>query len=372
MIQSMMKVSLFTFTLAVLIGRGWAEPEDVSWQLERIRLDHHLPALAAAAVDNGKVVGTGVAGRRRVGYREPVTLADKWEVGSCTKSMTASVAAMLIEEGLLRWDSTLEEVFPELTASMSPEWPSVTLEQLLLHKAGAPHNPPEEIWKAAQARVGTATEQRLAFVRSILALSPENPPGTQFLYSDTGYAIVGAMMERIAGKPWETLMRERLFVPLGLESAGFGEPASPGKADQPWGHRGESPRFRAVAPGPAADYPPAIGPAACVHMSIVDFARYATWHVAGARGEGTLLTPESFTKLHTSPGDDGYAMGWEIRNRKWAGGKVLMHTGENEMFYAVMWLGPNQDTCFVATSNADDQASAEACDDAIAMLIKLF
>ena len=116
----------------------------------------------------------------------------------------------------------------------------------------------------------------------------------------------------------------------------------------------------------------AIGPAGTVHCSIADFARYVAWHVAGDRGEGWLLEPDSFKKLHEPAEDQTYGMGWCNLRRRWAGGTALMHTGENTMFYAVMWLGPGANTAFVAASNADGYDATDACDDAIRDLINEF
>ena len=348
------------------------EAEDITARLEKIRDNYDIPALSAAAVDEGEIVGIGVTGLRRVDFEKAVTLDDKWHLGSCTKSMTASVCAMLVEDGKMRWDMTLGEVFPDLVNSMHPDWCAVTLEQLLVHRGGAPHDPPSDIWNVAKKRIGTPTEQRSRFVKALFARKPWHPPGTHWDYSDSGYAMVGAMMVRVTGKAWEDLMRVRLFVPLGLDSAGFGEPASPGKVDQPWGHRGYDSPYHPVPPGPLADNPPAIGPAAVVHCSIGDFARYAAWQLAGDRGDGWLLTPESFAKLHTPPEEQEYAMGWAVTKRKWAGGTALMHNGENEMFYAVMWLGPKENTCFVAACNCDGPEADAACDEAIRMMINRF
>jgi CubicO group peptidase (beta-lactamase class C family) len=353
---------------AVLTARG-AEPEDTSYRLERILRHTKVPAIAAAVVVDGKIAAFGATGRRNADDETPVTVDDCWHLGSCTKSMTASVAAMLVEDGYLRWDLTIGEVFADFADEMRPAWREVTLEQLLLHRGGAPHDPPPDVWKRACARIGTPTEQRLEFLKGILAHEPEKPPGTHWIYSDSGYAIAGAMMERMTDNSWENLLRERLFEPLGLKSAGFGEPATPGKIDQPWGHKGEDVPYHPVPPGPAADNPPAIGPAATVHMTISDFAQYAAWHVAGERGDATLLTTASFKKLHTPPPEQEYAMGWAVTKRRWAGGTALMHNGDNTMFYAVMWLGPTANTCFVAACNADSPEASAACDDAITMLI---
>jgi len=356
--------------VATLICSAPAAPRDVTSQLERIREKHQIPALAAAAVAEGKLVAIGATGTRSADATTVVTLDDQWHVGSCTKSMTASLAAMLVEDGVIRWESTISEILSDLP--MRDIWSDVTLEDLLVQRSGAPGEPPAALWQEALAQRGLPVEQRRAFVRGILAQEPERPPGTKWIYSDSGYAIAGAMLEKVAGQPWETLIRERLFLPLGMLSAGFGAPATPGQLDQPWGHKGYEAPFKPVAPGPNADNPPAIGPAGTVHCSIADLARYAAWHVAGERGEGWLLSPESFEKLHHPPEGQTYSMGWCHLRRRWAGGEALMHTGENTMFYAVMWLGPGADTAFVATANADGYDAVDACDDAIRHLINEF
>src|SRR5262245_3344956 len=97
--------------------------------LEAIRKKHELPALAVVVVKDGKICDRAAAGVRRRGNPTRVTTNDVFHIGSCTKSMTATLAAMLIEEGKLRWDTTLAEVFPGL--KMNPQYERVTLEQLL-------------------------------------------------------------------------------------------------------------------------------------------------------------------------------------------------------------------------------------------------
>ena len=135
-----------------------------------------------------------------------------------------------------------------------------------------------QLWAQAWKKQGSPTEQRLEFVRGLLQTAPDPLPGTKCIYSNQGYSIAGAMLEQITEKSWESLMREMLFHPLELNSAGFGAPGMPGQADQPWGHRRRGSALEPVPPGPAADNPPAIGPGGIVHASIGDFARYAAWH----------------------------------------------------------------------------------------------
>jgi CubicO group peptidase (beta-lactamase class C family) len=99
---------------------------------------YDLPAIAAAVVKDGKVISAGAVDTRRAGVKIPVTINDRFHLGSDTKAMTALLTAMLVEEGKLRWDTTTAEIFPELADKMDPGFRRVTLEQLLSHTSGIP------------------------------------------------------------------------------------------------------------------------------------------------------------------------------------------------------------------------------------------
>lgn len=370
---------LFVGFIGYLIAKGlkaevytagdYSDP--TSQMLETIRVKHKLPALAAAVIVNGKIVATNAVGFRRHGEIESVTANDKFHIGSVTKSMTATVAAMLVEQGKISWTTTIGELFPE-HKDLHPDYRGVTLEQLLAHRGGAPKSPPMSLWRKAWSAGGTPAEQRIDFVKGILAHSPEEKPGTKHIYSNQGYAIAGVMLEKAAGKPWEELMRTMLFEPLGMKTAGFGAPATPGKTDQPWGHsKGLFFGNKSVPPGPRADNPPAIGPAGTVHCSLADLAEYALFHMAGARGSSRLLKADSFTKLHTSAGDD-YALGWVVLKRDWARGPALMHNGSNTMFYLVVWMAPELNCAVIVATNSGRESAPSGCDEAASSLINQF
>jgi CubicO group peptidase (beta-lactamase class C family) len=345
--------------------------DPTSQMLETIRLKHKFPALAAAVVVNGKIVSTNAVGFRKHGGAEAVTVNDKFHIGSVTKSMTATVAAMLVEQGKISWTSTIGESFSDLGEQLHPDYRGVTLEQLLAHRGGAPGSAPKVLWTKAWNAGGPPDEQRLEFVKGILARKPEAKPGAKYIYSNQGYAIAGVMLEQAAQKPWEELMRAMLFEPLGMNSAGFGAPATPGNVDQPWGHtKGLLAGLEPVPPGPKADNPPAIGPAGTVHCSLPDLARYVAAHLAGEQGASRLLKPASFKKLHTPVGDD-YALGWVVLERKWAGGRALMHNGSNTMFYIVVWMAPERNCAVIVATNMGKEAFA-GCDEAAGKLIQQF
>ena len=345
--------------------------DPTSQMLETIRLKHKFPALAAAVVVDGKIVATNAVGFRKHGGAEAVTVQDKFHIGSVTKSMTATVAAMLVEQGKISWTTTIGESFADY-AELHPDYRGVTLEQLLSHRGGAPGSPPKLLWIKAWAAEGSPAEQRREFVQGILARKPEAKAGAKHIYSNQGYAIAGVMIENAAGKPWEELMQTMLFKPLGMESAGFGAPGTPDKVDQPWGHtKGLFTGLKPVSPGPQADNPPAIGPAGRVHCSLPDLARYVAFHVAGEQDPSELLNAESFKKLHTSAGDD-YALGWVVLEREWAGGRALMHNGSNTMFYVVVWMAPDRNSAVIVATNVGVNAAFAGCDEVASKLIDQF
>jgi CubicO group peptidase (beta-lactamase class C family) len=348
--------------------------EPTAQMLETIRVKHGFPALAAAVLVDGEIVATNAVGFRKHGGTETVTVNDKFHIGSVTKSMTATVAAMLVEQGKISWTTTIGESFPDSKDHIHPEYRDVTLEQLLAHRGGAPGSAPRDLWAKAWERKGTPREQRLDFVRGILARKPETKPGARKVYSNQGYAIVGAMLEQAEGGAWEELMREMLFEPLEMRSAGFGAPAAPGAVDQPWGHRKRRlSGIEPVAPGPQADNPPSIGPAGTVHCSLPDLAKYVALHLAGQRGESDLLQGETFKKLHAPVGGDDYALGWVVLERGWAGGRALMHNGSNTMFYIVVWMAPERNRAVIVATNVGSVDAAFAgCDEAAGKLIEQF
>jgi CubicO group peptidase (beta-lactamase class C family) len=340
--------------------------------LEPIRKSYKLPALAAAIIKPGGTTLRGAVGVRRAGHGERVNLDDRFHIGSCTKSMTATVCAILVEQGKLQWNTTIADTFPQLAAKIHPDYRAVTLEQLLRHRSGLPEDrePDAVLWPKICALTGPLKEQRRALVEMVLQQKPAAPPGTKFQYSNDGYTIAGAMCEQATGQVWEALMRERLFQPLRMTTAGFGPPGKPEAVDEPWGHLLEGQKWQPLAPDSEADNPPVIGPAGSVHCSIGDWARYAAFHLRGQLGEKKLLKPETLQKLHTAREGDDYAFGWLVAARDWAGGKALTHGGSNTFWFAVIWLAPARDSAFLAATNLGNDTAFAGCDAAIAKLIE--
>ena len=164
-------------------------------------------------------------------------------------------------------------------------------------------------------------------------------------------------------------MREEVFEPLGLGSAGFGPPMPTKDIPQPWGHRKIFGIVKtAMDPTQHPDNPPIMGPAGTVHMNLSDILRYANAHLQGDLAhhgglkDGTnkpYLQPRTWKRLHTENTNE-YAYGWVVpKQRKWADGRVIWHNGSNTMWYAVIAIAPNKNAVFAFATNDGDTKKAD-------------
>jgi len=360
--------------------------------------------LAAAVLRGERIIAQGAAGVRKRGTAERLTFGDRFHLGSCTKAMTATLAAMLVEEGQLHWTTTLGEIFAGTVRPMHPAWQEVTLRQVLAHRAGLRFDPDglarvfdlfrapyaglrrgAELMRTPHARLRSVSQQRLEIVRQALARPPSFPPDAQFLYSNEGYILAGAALEHRTGRAWEDLMRERLFQPLGITTAGFGPPGAAGKTDQPWGH--SSVAGTPLDPGsPLAQFPLYYGPAGLAHMTITDWAKFIGIHLRGDPAnphcQAALLQRETFAELHgvapTTPyfkagrvlrgitflvtGDATpamtYSAGWCVSPASWAQGarpgdtgRRLWHAGSNGQWLCAVFMAPEIDLAVLVACN---------------------
>jgi CubicO group peptidase (beta-lactamase class C family) len=315
-------------------------------ELEAMRAEHELPALAAAVWRDGKLVELQAVGLRKADdATSKVTTKDYWHLGSNTKAMTATLIGIYVDRGVLKWTDTIGKAFKKVDKGYA----DVTLDQLLHHAGGAPAEPPDALWKQLWTD-GDKPDARAKFVQGILAKPPAQQPGT-FVYSNAGYMIAGAMLEQATGKRWEQLMRDDLFAKLAMKTCGFGAPGRKDVVDQPWGHdAGGTP----IAPGPAADNPPGLGPAGTVHCSLEDYGKFLVLH---STGQPAIIKPETLAHLHEAP-HMGYGGGWMAVNAP--KGAVLVHSGSNTMWYATAMVAiapkPEDRYVFVMVTNSGSDA----------------
>ncbi len=331
----------------------------ISQALQEIVNAGEAPEMIAAIISGEGVLAIGSAGVRKVGSDVPITCNDLVHLGSCTKAMTSTMIATLVAEGKLQWEMKLTEAIPELKTSIHPDFQNITLWQLLTHRAGLPQNPVD--WHAYKTK--EIKERRLAILKDNLSYPSAIKPG-EFNYSNFGYMIAACMAKRVTGLSWESLMKQRLFDPLGMSSAGFGAPDVHKTINQPWGHSKSGGKWQ---PSTAYDTE-AIGPAGEIQCTVEDWAKFLSLQLAN---KSSVLEQKYLDKLVEPVGF--YAAGWGvIEDLPWAKGKVFTHNGSNGIWYATVMVAPKLDRAYVVVTNSRDFSNtSDICSKMVANLIKM-
>jgi CubicO group peptidase (beta-lactamase class C family) len=325
------------------------------WDLtELIRSKHMLPALVVAVTRSDGLIDAAATGVIRVDGTTEVTTDDRFLVASCAKAMTAAMIASLVEKGRLGWQTTISELFPEAAGKIRDEYREATLQQLLLHTAGVSSATvgSEPGYDLLRSLNGSPQEQREAMVVSLLQLEPVAAPGS-FSYSNAGYGMAAAMAERATGSSWEELMME-LFSAIGMTSANVGPPVLLSK-QAPHGHGTGPTSLVPIDPDlpMVTGVPPALYPSGWISCSVIDLARWAQVHLAGLRGEETLLASESIQKLHQPMLEmrEGISIsfGWVLSEK--LGAPAHGNTGSEGSFTAKVTIWPEQDLGIVMMTN---------------------
>jgi len=320
------------------------------------------PALGAVVTSCAGQPQAGVAGATRQDRDTSVLPTARFNIGSNAKSMLASLAATYVQEGTLHWDTKVEDVFVAERGSLDPRLAKATLSQLLSHRAGLPPFSSGAELNAVRVQGTTSQEQRLSFALKVLRAPPKSSLGT-VLYSNAGYVVAGAMIERVGGRPFEELMQQRLLSPLGISAEfGTGSPA-PG---HPWGHVKTADGVR-VHDDSEPVIPAFLQPAGDVPISLGDYGRFLQEHLCGLQGkDGKVLKATTISALHRAlPGQDT-ALGWG--KFELDGQLASVHTGGTGTFSAYMVVVPGLDLAAATVTNSGDPEAGRA---AMQLLLRL-
>lgn len=287
---------------------------DLAGLLESICVKERLPALAAAIIIDGKIYATAAVGTRKAKTNNWVTVDDKFLIASCSKAFTATLSAVLIENGYLDWNTTLKEAYPDL--NMRSEYADITLIQLLSHRAGLPEwiyhvsskNVTDKFWDNWWADRDTPVIMRSEYLKETVKENLADTPGASVFYSSSGYLMAGAVLEKITGKAYEQLMTEEIFKPLALHTAGFGTPIKLDPQNQPFGHSGY---FRSLHP---ADFPEYMAPTGVIHLSIKDWAKFILLHLEIDTKSKVNLDSKTLSTLHSPPDSATWRTGSEEKS----------------------------------------------------------
>ncbi|MEW1868351.1 serine hydrolase domain-containing protein [Streptomyces caelestis] len=291
------------------------------------------PSLVAAVVRGGKAVWTGA--RTSVEGHAPDERV-QYRIGSITKTFTAVLVLRLRDEGALDLADPLEKHLPGTGVG------GVTLAELLAHGGGLAAETPGPWWERTPGSLRPGLADVLGERPLVL------PAGRRFHYSNPGYALLGALVEKLRGAPWEEVLRREVLVPLGLRrtTVRAEAPHAGGWAVHPWAD--------VMLPEPLEDLG-VMAPAGQLWSTAGDLARFAAFLV---EGDERVLDPESLREMRTpaAPAEaadvaSGYAycLGMEIRHQH--GRSLVGHTGSLPGFLACLTISVADDVSAVVLAN---------------------
>jgi CubicO group peptidase (beta-lactamase class C family) len=201
------RTTFATLLAVALFASGYAQT------LDKGKLDQFLDRLAQKNKGMGSLTlakAGNILYSHSFGYRyvsgsqkTPGDASTKYRIGSITKTYTAVMVFQLVEEGKLKLSDTLDRFFPQI-----PNAPKITISHILNHRSGIPNM--EADGSAAQPRTKEEIVARIAQGR------PDFEPGTQSKYSNTGYNLLGQIVEKVGGKPYQDVLKERITSKIGL------------------------------------------------------------------------------------------------------------------------------------------------------------
>ena len=176
---------------------------------------HEIPGLALVVIKNGKQVKVGGYGLANLETKAPVTKDTVFEIGSVTKQFTAAGIMLLVQDGKLSVDDRISQHLKNTPAI----WKNITVRHLLTHTSGI---------KTYTGLDGFEFSKHLTqeqFIEKIGALSLDSQPGEKYAYCNTGFNLLGFIIENISGKDYWTYMGERIFGPLGMSATTNRDPS---------------------------------------------------------------------------------------------------------------------------------------------------
>ena len=327
-------------------------PEYLSKIMNDARQRFNVPAIAITVMNSKNILLQEVQGVRVIDRQAKATLDDYFHIGSCSKSVLAVMAAKLIEQNKITWQTSFFEVFPELKDNANKAYYDITLEDLFLAEAGikAYTNPEKEPFPVYGPSVSNT---RLKFITYLISLPPSSEKKNgrfQHLYSNASYTMASAVLEKVSGEQYETLVKKTLIQGLGLSvHVGWPNSISP---EQPWGHLISKNKVESFPPEHEYKLPYLITAAGDLSMTVRDYAKYIQLHLQGLMGSSNYISSKSYRYLHFA--HKGFSLG--VANDTMAGKRYSGFDGSAGTFFCRFIIAPESDFAFTIMTNAGSGA----------------
>jgi CubicO group peptidase (beta-lactamase class C family) len=344
---------LLFINLFIMIGLTGQTPnnplEGFGEFINQVIRDWRTPGMAVAIIKDGTVIFGEGFGYRDIERKLPVTSQSLFAIASCSKAFTTTAIAMLVEDGLLRWDAPVRDFLHDFRTSDSYITEHITVRDLVTHRSGLPRH--DRVW------IGTPFS-REELVEKIQYLDFSRGFRESYQYNNLMFVTAGRVIEAVSGTSWENFVNLRILRPLGMVSTNFSVTDMQSFDDYARSYT-ISDNGLHIAPMRNVD---ALGPAGSINSNINDMARWVQFNLnRGIVMLDTLISPSHLTQLHspwviaTRESDDeefsyaSYGLGWRVSMYK--GERIVYHAGAIGAYRAYIMLLPDHNIGIVSLTN---------------------
>jgi CubicO group peptidase (beta-lactamase class C family) len=295
----------------------------------------------------GKVIYQKGFGYRNAEEKKPNDVNSIFQIGSITKQITSAVVMQLQQEGKLSVQDKLSKYFPGFTNG-----DKITIQNLLTHTSGIYNYTNDSVIMKNDVTRHYSEEEMMKLFKSY---PPDFEPDAKWNYSNTAYSILGYIIQKVENKPYEKVVRERIFQPLGMNQSGF-DFTDLSNSNKTKGYFSLNPK---PVPAPIVDSTIAYS-AGAVYTTVGDLYKWER-----AIYSDKILKPESWKAVFT-PYKNKYGYGWGIDSMY--GKLITTHSGGIHGFSSNILRFPQDEVVVIVFDNSSSNALVPISKDVAAIL----
>ncbi|MBS1596838.1 MAG: beta-lactamase family protein [Bacteroidetes bacterium] len=276
---------------------------------DSVRLSRGVPGLVYAVFTSDSILDQGACGVRKYRTKDSIRITDCFDIGLNTAAFTSYIAAKMVEEKKINWDTKLLDIFPDFKKKAFPVYKNLTLVDLLSNRTVVPlYTELNDLSRIPNIEGKTMSSKRRQFTMYMLTQKPflDNFVSKKIAFSIPAYVMAASMLEKVAGKKWEGLVNDYINIPLKV-TIKYGWPFMT-DSTAPAGHWTQGNYFHAEGADTWVRPNPILYPAHHISINLQDYIKFMQENLSGLLGKTAHLKKETFEFLHFGLID--YALGW--------------------------------------------------------------
>jgi CubicO group peptidase (beta-lactamase class C family) len=367
--REMCAIWVVTLFLAAVPARArQGPPADLDEYVGRSMKTFEVPGLALAIVKDGRVVVQKGYGVRKLGEAAPVDENTSFGIGSNTKAFTAAALATLVDQGKISWDDPVYERLKGFAMYDPYVSKEMRIRDLLCHRSGLGLGEGDLMFWPHTTFTRDEVVYRLRY------LKPKSSFRTTYAYNNLMFVTAGQVVAEVSGKTWDDYLREKIFLPLGMNNTNTTATAFREGGDWAAPHSKVDGKLQPI---PIENLDNA-GPAGSINSSVADMSKWMLLQLNRGKIPGTdtrvfseqssreMWAQQMIVPVRPPPEDlknlqahfSGYGMGWGLRDYK--GRKLVGHSGGVAGYVTRVMLVPEENLGVVILTNAEEDAAFEA------------